>query len=86
MKHWRYELTALPDGGYRARRVLVDDGCPNASEHTYAARLEVPADTPKGLLLTLVPQLMGAVCRDMGYRTVAHTGREGSEHQGQGQM
>lgn len=69
MKHWRYELTALPEGGYKARRVLVTD-----ERELYAARLEIPADTPKGLLLTLVPQLMGAVCRDNGYRTVGDDG------------
>ena len=66
MKHWRYELTALPDGGYKARRVLVTDERPE-----YAARLEIPAETTKGLLITLVSQLMGAVCRDKSYRARA---------------
>ena len=61
--HWRYELTTLPDGGYKAKRVLVTDERP-----TYAVRLEVPAGTAKGLLLTLVSQLMGVVCRDKTYQ------------------
>ena len=73
MRHWRYELTALPDGGYKARRVLVTDERP-----TYAARLEIPAGTNKGMLIVLAQQLAGVVCRDDNYRAIdAERGQDG---------
>ena len=75
--HWRYEITALPDGGYKAKRVLVTDERP-----TYSARLEVPAGTNKGALIVLAQQLAGVVCRDKSYQAITEKGGDDGNQDG----
>ena len=63
---WRYELTAREGGGYTARRCLVEAPEPVG----WLLRLEIPSDTPRGLLTVLIMALGRATSRDRDYRAI----------------
>ena len=69
---WRYELTARAGGGYTARRCLVAAPEPVG----WLLRLEIPSDTPKGLVSVLIMALGRAIARDGATERLTTTHRE----------